>query len=313
MDPALVFDRVSKEFGTARALADVSFSLEPGEILGLVGPNGAGKTTAMQIATGFLLPNSGTGWLMGRSFRDAKARRQLGFVPDAPVFYGGDVFDTLRFAARLNDVQPTREQMEGALRRVGLTEWRRDVRRFSRGMQQRLAIAQAIIHHPRVFILDEPASALDPLGVVEIRTLLKELRAEGAAILLSSHQLNEVALVSDRIAFLHEGRLLRYGRLDALLGAADQVEVTLRGFTPDLGFGAAWGGSAASEAWRVPVSETRRFIEAAWAQGAELVSAVPVRRDLTELFLEWTRDGQPQAQDAEQRTQDAKSRGNARR
>ena len=252
---------------------------------------------AMQIATGFLLPTSGTGSLMGRSFRDAKARRQLGFVPDAPVFYGGDAFDTLRLAARLSDVLPTREQMERVLRRVGLTEWRRDVRRFSRGMQQRLGMAQAMIHDPRVFILDEPASALDPLGVVEIRTLLKELRAEGAAILLSSHQLNEVALVSDRIAFLHEGRLLRYGRLDALLGATDQAEVTLRGFTPGPEFCSAWGSSAAGEVWPMPVSETRRFLETAWAQGAELVSVAPVRRDLTELFLEWTHSRQSQPGD----------------
>jgi ABC-2 type transport system ATP-binding protein len=306
MDPALVFDHVSKQFGTARALVDVSFSLQPGEILGLVGPNGAGKTTAMQIATGFLLPSSGKGWLMGRSFRDAKARRQLGFMPDAPVFYGGDVFDTLRFAARLNDVQPTRDQMERVLRRVGLTEWRRDVRRFSRGMQQRLGMAQAMIHHPRVFILDEPASALDPLGVIEIRTLLMELRGEGAAILLSSHQLNEVALVSDRIAFLHEGRLLRYGRLDELLGTADQVEVTLRGFRAKQGFASAWGGSAAGDVWRVPVSETRRFLEAAWAEGAELVSVVPVRRDLTELFLQWSRSGPRQARSAGPLVEDAR-------
>ncbi|MCU1313036.1 MAG: transporter ATP-binding protein [Acidobacteriaceae bacterium] len=305
MEPALVFDRISKKFGMARALADVSFSLQQGEILGLVGPNGAGKTTAMQIATGFLLPSSGKGWLMGRSFRDAKARRQLGFMPDAPVFYGGDVFDTLRFAARLNDVLPTREQMERVLRRVGITEWRRDVRRFSRGMQQRLAMAQAMIHHPRVFILDEPASALDPLGVVEIRTLLMELRAEGAAILLSSHQLNEVALVSDRIAFLHEGRLLRYGRLDALLGEADQAEVTLRGFTPGPGFSSPWGASGDGEVWRVPVSETRRFLEAAWAQGAELVSVVPVRRDLTELFLEWTRNNAQQDPNAKPQAGDS--------
>ena len=304
MERALVFDQVSKRFGTARALVDVSFSVAPGEILGLVGPNGAGKTTAMQIATGFLLPTSGTGSLMGRGFRDAKARRQLGFVPDAPVFYGGDVFETLRLAARLSHVLPTREQMERVLHRVGLTEWRRDVRRFSRGMQQRHAMAQAMIHHPSDFILDEPASALDPLGVVEVRTLLMELRAEGAAILLSSHQLNEVALVSDRIAFLHEGRLLRYGRLDALLGAGDQTEVTLRGFTPGPGFGSAWGSSATGEVWRVPASETRRFLETAWAQGAELVSVAPVRRDLTELFLEWSRNHAPQAGDGERQAGD---------
>ena len=259
-----------------------------GEIVGLVGPNGAGKTTAMQIAVGFLLPSSGGGWLMGHRFGDAKARQLLGFVPDAPVFFAGNAFDALRFAAQLHDVTPTREAMERVLTRVGLTEWKRDVRRFSRGMQQRLALAQALVHSPRMLILDEPASALDPQGVLEVRALLKELRAEGAAILLSSHQLSEVALVSDRIAFLHEGRLLRYGRLDELIGSTEQVEVVLRSFTPDAEFVARWGEPNGAGAWRIPSKGTRDFLEDAWARGAELMSATPVRGDLTSLFLEWT-------------------------
>jgi ABC-2 type transport system ATP-binding protein len=288
MLPPLVFDRISKHFGSARALEDVSFSLESGEILGLVGPNGAGKTTAMQIATGFLLPSSGQGTLMGQSFGHAAARRHLGFVPDAPVFFGGNAFDTLRFAAQLSDVSPTRDAMEGVLRRVGLTEWKRDVRRFSRGMQQRLALALALVHRPKMLILDEPASALDPQGVLDIRNLLKELRAEGAAILLSSHQLGEVALVSDRIAFLHEGRLVRYGRLDELLKSTGEMEIVLRNFTPDAEFGAQWGTASATGAWKIPASEAQRFLESAWAHRGELVSVTPVRGDLTSLFLEWT-------------------------
>lgn len=287
--PALVLDHISKRFGKAQALHDVSFAVEPGEIVGLVGANGAGKTTAMQIAVGFLLPSSGEGSLMGHRLGEARARRFLGFVPDAPVFFAGNAFDALRFAARLNDATPTREAMEQVLRRVGLTEWERDVRRFSRGMQQRLALAQALVHSPQVLILDEPASALDPLGVLDVRALLHELRAEGAAILLSSHQLSEVALVSDRIAFLHEGQLLRYGRLDDLLGSAEQVEVALRNLATDAGFVAQWGTANGSGAWRLPLSETRRFLEDAWARGAELVSVTPVRGDLTSLFLEWTR------------------------
>jgi ABC-2 type transport system ATP-binding protein len=286
--PALVFDHISKRFGKAQALEDVSFAVEPGEIVGLVGANGAGKTTAMQIAVGFLLPSSGGGSLMGYRFADAKARRLLGFVPDAPVFFAGDAFAALRFAAQLTGMKPTREAMERVLTRVGLTEWKRDARRFSRGMQQRLALAQALIHAPRMLILDEPASALDPQGVLDVRTLLRELRAEGAAILLSSHQLGEVALVSDRIAFLHEGRLLRYGRLDELVGSAEQVEIVLRGFTPDAGFRGQWGVANGSGAWRIPSGETRHFLEDAWARGAELISVTPVRGDLTSLFLEWS-------------------------
>jgi ABC-2 type transport system ATP-binding protein len=289
MSPALVFDRISKVFGGARALEDVSFAVEPGEILGLVGPNGAGKTTAMHIATGFLLASSGHGSLMGRRFGDAAARRELGFVPDAPVFFPGNALDAMRFAAQLSDAVVTREAMERVLARVGLRELTRDVRRFSRGMQQRLALAQALVHGPKMLILDEPASALDPEGVIEIRELLKDLRAEGAAILLSSHQLSEVALVSDRIAFLHEGRLLRYGRLEELLASSGLVEVVLSGFMPDAEFLGQWGSESEPGAWRISATETRKFLEAAWARGATLVSVTPVRGDLTELFLEWTR------------------------
>jgi ABC-2 type transport system ATP-binding protein len=287
--PALALDHISKRFGKAQALNDVSFAVEPGEIVGLVGANGAGKTTAMQIAVGFLLPSSGGGSLMGHRFGEARARRFLGFVPDAPVFFAGNAFDAVRFAAQLNNATPTREAIEQVLRRVGLTEWERDVRRFSRGMQQRLALAQAMVHSPQVLILDEPASALDPLGVLDVRALLHELRDEGAAILLSSHQLSEVALVSDRIALLHEGRLLRYGRLDDLLGSAEQVEVALHNLATDAGFVAQWGTANGSGAWRIPSSETRRFLEDAWTRGAELVSVTPVRGDLTSLFLEWTK------------------------
>jgi ABC-2 type transport system ATP-binding protein len=288
MPPALVFDRISKHFGPVRPLDEVSFALEPGEILGLVGPNGAGKTTAMQIATGFLLPSSGQGTLMGHRFGDAAARRQLGFVPDAPVFFGGNAFDALRFAARLSDIKPTRETMAGVLRRVGLMEWKRDVRRFSRGMQQRLALALALVHRPRVLILDEPASALDPQGVLDVRNLLKELRAEGAAILLSSHQLGEVASVSDRIAFLHEGRLVRYGRLNEFLSATSEVDVVLRNFRASADFTAQWGTESPPGRWRIAANDTQHFLEAAWAGGAELVSVTPVDGDLTALFLQWT-------------------------
>jgi len=289
MPPALVFDRISKYFGEARALEEVSFAVEPGEILGLVGPNGAGKTTAMQIATGFLLPSSGDGSLMGRRFSDAAERRQLGFVPDAPVFFQGNALSALRFSAALNDLSPSREAMEQVLMRVGLVEWKRDVRRFSRGMQQRLGLAQALVHAPRVLILDEPASALDPEGVLKVRTLLQELRAEGAAILLSSHQLSEVATVSDRIAFLHEGKLLRYGRLDELLESKGEMEIVLRNFTPEAGFAAQWGEASATGTWRIAAGEARRFLETVWTRGAELVSATPLRGDLTTLFLEWTK------------------------
>jgi ABC-2 type transport system ATP-binding protein len=250
---------------------------------------------------------------MDRRFGDARARRQLGFVPDAPVFFAGNALSALRFAAALNDQSPTREAMERVLTRVGLTEWKRDVRRFSRGMQQRLGLAQALVHAPKVLILDEPASALDPEGVLEVRTLLQELRAAGAAILLSSHQLSEVAMVSDRIAFLHEGRLLRYGRVDELLEATGEMEIVLRNFSPDAAFEAQWGAASDAAMWRVKAEEVQRFLESVWSRGAELVSVTPVRGDLTTLFLEWTKKEWTKAEDTKaEDTREKRSEGSRR-
>jgi ABC-2 type transport system ATP-binding protein len=289
MSPALVFDHISKQFGKTLALGDVSFAVEPGEIVGLVGPNGAGKTTAMQIAAGFLLASSGTGSLLGRSFQDATARQQLGFVPDAPVFFAGNACGAVRFAAELSNVTPARDVIEQTLQRVGLTQWTRDVRRFSRGMQQRLALAMALIHRPKLLILDEPSSALDPQGVLDVRSLLKELRAEGTAILLSSHQLNEVALVSDRIALLNEGRLLRFGRLDDLLGSKGESDIVLQNFMPSAAFRQRWREANVPGTWRVPANDVQSFLESAWSEGAALVSVMPVQGDLTAAFIEWTR------------------------
>ncbi len=289
MEPALVFDGIGKRFGSAVALDGVSFTLAPGEVLGLLGPNGAGKTTAIQIAVGFLRPTNGTGTLAGRPFSNAQARQHLGFVPDAPVFFGGKAIAALRFAARLNGTNASATEMEQVLDRVGLTERKRDVRRFSRGMQQRLAMAMALIHRPRVLILDEPAAALDPQGVVEIRTLLQELRAEGVAILLSSHQLNEVALVSDRVLVLRKGRLVGSGSLSDLLGGAHELEVALCDVRADATFTARWG-QGVNGVWRVLQEDVRELIESAWRCGGTLLSVTPRGRDLTELFLKLTGD-----------------------
>ncbi|HEX4582912.1 MAG TPA: hypothetical protein VH139_12695, partial [Acidobacteriaceae bacterium] len=143
---------------------------------------------------------------------------------------------------------------------------------------------------------------------LDVRTLLQELRAAGAAILLSSHQLGEVATMSDRIAFLHEGRLLRYGRLDELLEATGEMEIVLRNFSPDAAFEARWGAASGPLTWRVKADEVQRFLESVWSRGAELVSVTPVRGDLTTLFLEWTKAEDTKAED----TGETRSEGSRR-
>jgi ABC-2 type transport system ATP-binding protein len=266
-----------------------------------------------------LRATGGRGSLLGRPLGDAAARARVGYVPDTPVFFPGNAIEQVSFAARLNGMRPARARMEETLERVGVREWRRDVRAFSRGMQQRVALAQAIVHQPQVLtqmliqvlILDEPAAALDPVGAVEVRTLLKELRTQGTSILFSSHQLAEVEEISDRIAFLRDGRLLRCGTFAELAasaqagskqaGSAPRVRVVLRNAPPNSPLQRfapyqaahrvpAEGEADGERAWLIPAAEQRALIEAGWSAGAELVRVEPETPSLAELYLEWSKE-----------------------
>src|SRR6202046_4744193 len=233
MAPRLAFAAISKQFGRYTALHPLTLSLEPGEILGFLGPNGAGKTTAIHLALGFLHPSSGSGSLLGRPFGDAKARARLGFVPDVPVFFPESGYRSVEFAARLNGHQDSRlaKDIRDLLGAVGLPDDRKDARQYSRGMQQRLALAQALINDPELLILNEPAAALDPAGVQQVRELLRNARHAGKSIFFSSHQLTEVEQICDQIAFLNQGRLVRRGSLKEFQGQSERGEIEVGGLT----------------------------------------------------------------------------------
>jgi ABC-2 type transport system ATP-binding protein len=294
----LTFSAISKQFGNQTALHPLNLSLEDGEILGFLGPNGAGKTTAIHLALGFLRPTSGSGSLLGRPFGDAEARARLGFVPDVPVFFPESGFRSVEFAARLNGVNDRRlaKDIRDLLTSVGLPNERKDARQYSRGMQQRLALAQALINDPELLILDEPAAALDPAGVLQVRELLRNARHAGKSIFFSSHQLTEVEHICDRIAFLNQGRLVRLGSLKELQSESDRVEIELRGISlaelsrihPAV---ATAGVNPASIRIAVPLQEQRRVIEGVWQAGGEIISLAPLRRRLEDLFLEWSGAG----------------------
>jgi ABC-2 type transport system ATP-binding protein len=291
----LEFSAISKQFGAQTALHPLTLSLEDGEILGFLGPNGAGKTTAIHLALGFLRPTSGSGSLLGKPFGDAEARSRLGFVPDVPVFFAESGFRSVELAARLNGVSDSRlaKDIRDLLNTVGLPNERKDVRQYSRGMQQRLALAQALINDPEILILDEPAAALDPAGVLQVRELLRNARHAGKSIFFSSHQLTEVEHICDRIAFLNQGQLIRSGSLKDFQSESDRVEIELRGISlAELSrissAAATAGNNPASIRISVPVQEQRRVIEGIWQAGGDIISLAPVRRRLEDLFLEWS-------------------------
>jgi ABC-2 type transport system ATP-binding protein len=278
MPAALEFQNISKEYGRFRALSGFSLAIQPGEIFGFLGPNGAGKTTAIHIALGLMSATSGRGTLLDHPFGHARTRRRVGFLAENIAFYHRPAEALVRLYGRLNGVadpllaQRTKDLLETLeLRDVA----RKSISKFSRGMQQRVGLAQALVNDPDLLILDEPTSALDTAGRVTVRELLLRAKSHGKTIFLSSHLLSEVELVCDRIGILHKGRLLRQGTVPELLETRAESEIVAR-------------GPQGESTLRVRTAEQRAAIERIWSAGGEVVSVTPVRRSLEDLFLELT-------------------------
>ena len=292
--PLLSFAEVSKRFSPRGAvpklaLDRLSMEVQAGEIVGFLGPNGAGKTTALHLALGFLKPSAGSGALLGLPFGSAKARSGLGFVPDQPVFFPGNAANAVRQAAILSGSTLPSSAIRQALEEVGLGDARGDVRKFSRGMQQRLALAQAIAYRPRLFLLDEPTSGLDPSGTLAVLALLRRMRDEGAAVLLSSHQLEIVSSIVDRILLLNHGQEVLRGTPTELLRGNGDFELTFTNLPQALRPPVTVVKSdEVRTTLRCAAPAQRQVVEQAWAAGATLESVERVQETLTELFLRMT-------------------------
>jgi len=221
-----------------RVLHDVSLSVERGEIFGFVGPNGAGKTTTMKILMGLIRATSGRATILGHAVGETGFRREIGFLPEHPTFYdyltGREILD---FYARLSglDARARRERVALLLDWVGLDDAAEQrLRSYSKGMLQRVGIAQALVHDPSVVFLDEPMSGLDPLGRKAIRDLILRLREDGKTVFMNTHILSDMEMVCDRIAIIVAGRLRYQGRIEEYLGSEQgQVDVTLESVPPE--------------------------------------------------------------------------------
>jgi ABC-2 type transport system ATP-binding protein len=229
--PVIVVENVSKTYGRTKALDDVSLRIERGETVGLIGPNGAGKTTLLSCLLGFLRPDRGTIRVDGRAVDDLAIRARTGYMPER-LGFDRDLTgaDFLAFHWRLAGGEPGRTPAEvsAAAERVGLPAdaLRRKLRTYSRGMLQRIGVAQATLRDPDLLFLDEPASGTDPLGVVTVRERILDARRRGATIVLNSHQLPEVERVCDRVVFIDRGRLTRSETLTG--DAASRRRLTIR-------------------------------------------------------------------------------------
>jgi ABC-2 type transport system ATP-binding protein len=227
--PAIETVAVRKRYGDRVALHDLTLRVEPGEVFGFLGPNGAGKSTAVKIMAGLVRPTTGTARVLGHTPTDPRARRRLGYLPELFEFQdwatGEELLD---FHGKLAGMpgRLRRERIDVVLEQVGLGGRGRDkIGGYSKGMTQRIGLAQALLADPALVLLDEPTSALDPVGRRDVRALIQQISSEGVTVFLNSHLLSEVELVCDRVAIIDRGRVVRSGRLGELMGPVVHVRV----------------------------------------------------------------------------------------
>ena len=294
------------------AVRGLSFSVQRGEVFGIVGPNGAGKTSTIKILTGLMRQSAGSAELFGLPSIEVASRRRLGYLPEGPYFYEHlKPAELLSYYGRLHgmDAATLKRRIPALIERVGLSHAAdRPLKKFSKGMRQRAGLAQALINDPELVILDEPQSGLDPLGRREVRDLIFELKGQGKTVVFSSHILPDVEAVCDRVALFHQGRIIEQGRLDDLLTERTYgYEVTLSGLSAE---------REEHVARRIPgyiESERRGALlevhvalegydlvataEAARALGARVEMVRPLREDLEQIFIRDT--GEPALSPAE--------------
>jgi ABC-2 type transport system ATP-binding protein len=211
------------------ALRALDIHVEEGEIFGLLGPNGSGKTTTIKLLLGLLYPTEGEALVLGKPTTDVRKNEFIGYLPEESYLYRFlTAEETLDFYGRLFDIEGAERRRRAAelIERVGLQRDRkRQLREYSKGMRQRIGLAQALINNPKLVILDEPTSGLDPLGAYWMKDLIRQLRDEGKTVIMCSHRLEDVQDICDRIAILHEGDLQAYGKVSTLLEDADRLEL----------------------------------------------------------------------------------------
>lgn len=282
------------------AVKNLNLEVYRGEIFGFLGPNGAGKTTTIKIILGIIYPTAGEAYALGKPAGDPSTHYRLSYLPENPYFYehmtGREILD---FYAKLFSLhEPERsKRVSQLLDRVGLSRAAdQPLRNYSKGMLQRIGLAQALLNDPELLILDEPTAGLDPIAHIDIRDLILELRAQGKTLFISSHQLSDVEAVCDRVAILNEGTLVRTGKLDELL-AGGYVEM----IAEDVSDGilekiTSLGGQASLHQGRLIVRQPddgsiNQVIDLIRGNGGRIISVLPYRRTLEDLFVETIQGG----------------------
>jgi ABC-2 type transport system ATP-binding protein len=283
---------------STEVLRGVSFSVGQGEIFGFLGPNGAGKTTTLKILLGLIRQTSGYAEVLGMPVGTVEIHRRVGFLPESPYFYDYlTAEEFLRFYGRLAGLDDDRlsQQITFWLETLGLSEAKhRQLRKFSKGMLQRVGLAQAVIHDPELVIFDEPMSGLDPLGRKEVRDLMLHLRDQGKTVFFSTHIIPDVEMICDRAAVLIKGEIVASGRVDELVGHGKtrHVEVICEGIRPELLNSIRVLGAKVNDRGSrclIVLPDPQRLDELLSklrSMGSRLVSVTPHKGSLEEVFVQ---------------------------
>lgn len=299
MPPVIEFQNVTKTFqGRFTALSCVSFQAEAGEVCAFLGPNGAGKTTSINILMGFVFPDQGEIRVLGFPPGDVRAKEKIGFLPENFAFYKHlTAPELLRLHLALNGRRSKGDsRIAELLARVKLNGYEQlKISKYSRGMVQRLGLAQALLADPQLLILDEPTSGLDPAGRKDVLDLLASLKAEGKTVFVSSHILPEVEQICDRVIVMDRGQMVRTGRLQDLVATDDRVEIVVDQLPEEtereaIGLGATVSRSAQGVRLVTDSVQKRVVEDLLRSSGAEIIGLKVLRGSLEELFLKLVED-----------------------
>ncbi|HYA97063.1 MAG TPA: ABC transporter ATP-binding protein [Methylomirabilota bacterium] len=304
--PAIEFGEVTKVYRRrllgqeVAALTGVSFQVSRGEVCAFLGPNGAGKTTSISILMGFIYADSGAIRVLDYEPGDIRAKAQIGFLPENFAFYKYMRAEKLlRFHHALagGKKEGAAEAISELLRKVKLEAYEGlKIAKYSRGMVQRLGLAQALLGDPQLLVLDEPTSGLDPAGRKEVRDIMFALKAAGKTVFLSSHLLSEAEQICDRVVFIDRGRLLQTGLMSELLSAGGQVEILADRVPPELealvreaggSVGLVPGERGAAGGVRIVVAAARKreVAEKLWAAGCDVIRLAPLKSSLEDVYM----------------------------
>jgi ABC-2 type transport system ATP-binding protein len=285
-----------KEFGDKVAVRNLSLNVERGEVFGFLGPNGAGKTTSVKMLLHLVAPTAGAGYLFGQPLSDPNVRARVGFLPEHFRFHDWlTASEFMRLHAELYHMPASlaRQRAGELLELVGLTpHTNKKLREFSKGMLQRIGLAQALLNQPELVILDEPTSGLDPVGRRMVRDIIRELRQRNVTVFLNSHLLSEVEITCDRVAFIKHGEVIRTSPLNELVEGELSVEARVRNLNPDALQGLErWASNVRQDGERLSLTlgsefdlpEINRHLVAA---GADVYALTPQHVSLEDLFIQ---------------------------